>query len=877
MAHGGVVRLHRLELVIAALVVLTTRRADATPAAIVRKPPIVLRAVAPTPAPGPPSVARSATVVVGRPDGLPLLQALGEHATDFVAPGADRIGALVALPSGAKAEALGLRPVAPGIGRLLGRPDEIEAFGLLHPDLRVEIGPMLHPLMDLARNWVGASRARSQRGAMGRNVLIGVADSGLDVTHPDFRDASGKSRVKWMLDLSLEPTGRHPELEQRFVIRDKDKKVLRGAAVFSKEDIDELLQAIDSGTCVETPAKRCAPTDEAGHGTHVTGIAAGSGDLGPPVRDANGVVQPPSPYGGIAPMADIVFVRVKRDVTGTIINEDFVTAAEFLFDRADAERRPLVANFSLGADFGPHDGKTLWEKAIASHVGPDKPGHAIVAAAGNSGSIVEKRIHQSVWVSKGGTFRVPIATEATSGAIQIWVTLRAGADLRIGLEAPGEVWIPPVEEGRQSSIRKGGADGVHAGVVHGAKARKPKDPDEEGEIPDDSRSAIVLWTGKKWPSGIYNVTFEGTGAAELYVTGVDVPGVGRAKERVSFVHGVREGTVNQPATHPSILGVGCTVNRTSWTSLYAGLQVPTTALLDAAGWTPNDTQLRPWVDGEVCFFSSAGPTATGVAKPEIAAPGGWVVSAKSRNAMFGEGGIIDPTHAILQGTSMASPVVAGIVALLFEQDPTLTQGQILALLQAGAHRFRGPAPFDEQSGPGEADAIGALDALAQMKNPALALPNASTSWITLSSSYVAADGSRPTSALVELRTQAGDHAADLFDPSRLVASLVIDGKPVTPPPEMKRRGPGVFLFEWTAPPGLGGKSATFGATFDGAPIVQSKTLAIATDGWRAHYPSHASGSGCSSGSGSSASNAGAAVLVAGLLFTRRGRRGKTRA
>ena len=62
---------------------------------------------------------------------------------------------------------------------------------------------------------------------------------------------------------------------------------------------------------------------------------------------------------------------------------------------------------------------------------------------------------------------------------------------------------------------------------------------------------------------------------------------------------------------------------------------------------------------------------------------------------------------------MASPMVAGAIALLFARDPTLTQDKLVGLLQAGAHPMRGYAPFDDQNGPGELDVAGAFDALEQ--------------------------------------------------------------------------------------------------------------------------------------------------------------------
>jgi hypothetical protein len=215
---------------------------------------------------------------------------------------------------------------------------------------------------------------------------------------------------------------------------------------------------------------------------------------------------------------------------------------------------------------------------------------------------------------------------------------------------------------------------------------------------------------------------------------------------------------------------------------------------------------------------------------------------------------------------MSSPVVAGVVALLLQKDPTLTQDKVLALLQAGAHRFRGLAPFDDQSGVGEVDAMGALDALDQMQNPALQLPSPAQSWLTLSSSYVPADGSTPITAIVELRTGDAQHRADFFDKGRLVPVLLVDGQPFDGTPELIRRGPGVWFFVWKPPAGLGGSRATFGATFDGAPIVTPRTVPIASDGWNAAYPSHAVGSACAaSGAGVPATSVGGVATLGGLL------------
>ena len=796
----------------------------------------------------PPSPPTSPSAVSGRANGAGLVHLLGSRAAETLAPNTGMIGALVAVPRGKKAEDYGLEPVVPGIGRLRAPPARIEAFGFAHPELRIEVAPPLHPLMDRAGQWVLADIARRDRGADGTGVMVGVADTGLDVTNPEMLDANGKSRVAWMLDLSLEPLDVHKELEKKFGIADAQTGRTGAGAVLSKDMIDDLLSALKKGTCSESSGLKCAPSDEIGHGTHVTGIAA--------ARGADGK------FPGIAPAADIVFVRVTRGRGDGIENDDLVRAVQFMFDRADAEKRPMVVNLSLGSDFGPHDGTFLWEQTIAAHIGPDHPGRAVVAAAGNSGSIVETPIHQSVRATRGATMRVPIRSSgAESGSVQVWITLREGADLKIGLDGPDGEWIQPIEKGHQNGRN---TPDYNAGVIYGAGL-------EGSPIPEGSNGAVVVWTGK-WPEGTYSVTLEGTGMAELYLQGLGDASLGSDRQ-VTFTNGVREGTINLPATHPAIIGVGCTVNRPRWQSIAGadvGLRVP---LLDSAGGlaaarSKDVSSFRDLTEGEVCWFSSAGPTATGAPKPEIAAPGALVISALSRTAKPGTAGSvftnpscpatksgktdsrclqIDDTHGIAVGTSMSSPVVAGVVALLLQKDPTLTQDKILALLQAGAHRFRGAAPFNDQSGPGEVDAMGALDALDQMKNPALQLPAADQSWLTLSSDYVPADGSTGVTAIVELRTADAKHRADFFDKNRLAPVLLVDGKPFEAAPEIIRRGPGVWFFVWKPPGGLGGSRATFGATFDGAAIVAARTVPIASDRWNAAYPSHATGSGCGVG------------------------------
>jgi hypothetical protein len=80
--------------------------------------------------------------------------------------------------------------------------------------------------------------------------------------------------------------------------------------------------------------------------------------------------------------------------------------------------------------------------------------------------------------------------------------------------------------------------------------------------------------------------------------------------------------------------------------------------------------------GMVDYYSDYGPVVnTWEMKPQISAPGGYVLSTWP---------LVGGGYAVLSGTLMATPYVAGAYALVKSQFPHATIDQILALLQANA-------------------------------------------------------------------------------------------------------------------------------------------------------------------------------------------------
>ena len=110
-------------------------------------------------------------------------------------------------------------------------------------------------------------------------------------------------------------------------------------------------------------------------------------------------------------------------------------------------------------------------------------------------------------------------------------------------------------------------------------------------------------------------------------------------------------------------------------------------------------------DDSIASFSAKGPTAVDhIVKPDIVAPGNGVVSvlASTQCTLFTQfnsthvlnysydvlgGSGVNGNYMKLSGTSMATPVVAGAVALMLQKDPTLTPDQVKERLMRSARKI----------------------------------------------------------------------------------------------------------------------------------------------------------------------------------------------
>ena len=187
------------------------------------------------------------------------------------------------------------------------------------------------------------------RGFTGSNVLIGIIDDGLDVSHPDFLDSTGGSTVTelWNMDRAGDPpAGFHY------------------GHVWTKDSITRYAKEFNSRKISARNMQELF--GYGGHGTPVTSLAAGK--------------------NGIAPGAAIISVALTA-FTDTLLKSDRVMdAIVYIYSKAKLLNKKCVINISLSTQDGaPHDGNSMLERAIDEFCS-EKTDILIAVSAGNFGN-----------------------------------------------------------------------------------------------------------------------------------------------------------------------------------------------------------------------------------------------------------------------------------------------------------------------------------------------------------------------------------------------------------------------------------------------------------------------------------------------------------
>lgn len=516
-------------------------------------------------------------------------------------------------------------------------------------------------------NQVHAGLSPLPQGYDGTGVILGIIDTGVDLTHPDLQDSSGNTRILHLWD-------------QRLPVAPNTPPVYGYGQEWNNTQIDAGLAAASNDV------------QGFGHGTHVTGITAGDGS-------ANGKNK------GVAPAADIIEVAFDFN---NITDPTYLDAVDYIFTKAQSAGKPCVINASLGDYYGSHDGYDLQSQMIKTLLN-QQPGRAMVAAAGNAGTLP---FHLGYNVTTDTSFTWIKHNSAFPNLFfQIWgdtadfdnINYSIGADVNTASSSfRGNLSFRNIFYNlgvfKQDTLFS--TSGNRLAIIQSfGSIQGPAYSLEINIIPDSSTYQWRLMTTGSGRLDMWKF-YDGAGGPGYINTGL--PSAAVLPEIVYYKRPDSLQTiVSGFQCLDEVITVGNYGNRNSYVTL--------------AGTTYTDANVTP---GQIATNSSWGPTRDGRIKPDISAPGGIMLSCGQLSLLsiwagqpgnapkIAEGGF----HFRDGGTSSSSPVVAGIAALYLQRNPTATALQVRdAIINCAVQdSFTGTNLPNNIWGHGKADAFNTL-------------------------------------------------------------------------------------------------------------------------------------------------------------------------
>jgi subtilisin family serine protease len=292
---------------------------------------------------------------------------------------------------------LEIRTVAGDVISGLINSEDVGKLASVDGVMSIESSRPLARELDISLSEINADQVHAgPPGMRGAGVIVGIIDTGIDITHGSFRRSGGLTRVVSIWDQSLTPAA-----------GESSPAGFSYGVEYSSADIDAALSSPDPTSVV----RHVDRSTVSGHGTHVAGIAAGDGS--PP---GNGF--PANTFVGVASEADIIVVS--NIVTTQAFGDSSQTldAVNYIFQKAELLDKPVVINLSQGDNIGPHDGTSLLERGIDNLLGD--PGRIMVKSAGNEG---DRSRHAMGTVPDGGSETIGLSAtlnDQRDNVIDIW-------------------------------------------------------------------------------------------------------------------------------------------------------------------------------------------------------------------------------------------------------------------------------------------------------------------------------------------------------------------------------------------------------------------------------------------------------------------------
>lgn len=480
-------------------------------------------------------------------------------------------------------------------------------------------------------------------GLTGEGVVVGIIDSGIWPEHPSFADDGSYSDLGIVLDES-----EYPACDFGNTAHNADDVAFTcNNKLIGARQVLPIYRTFIGADADEFDSAR----DDNGHGTHTASTAAGNAGVKAEIFDRKmGTIS------GVAPRARIIAYKGLGRLGG--FGSDLAAAIDqAVFDEVD------VINYSIGSGPGP--------------IGPDDIAFLFAAAEG---------VHVATSASNDGPGPGTIGNPAT----RPWVTSVAAstqdrfreAELKLG-------------EGGDRRGRGGRRGGGNRSEFSGASITPPLGPTPL--VDAQFAGGDLCLPGTLDPSIV-------AGKAVLCRRGE----VGRAAKSFAVEQAGGVGMVlynnddNDNLFTDSHRVPSIHLNNTDGLAVKAYIAASASPTASISKWENEDAKGAP----SVTYFSSRGPNteAPDIIKPDITAPGHQILAGFSP---FVDPGGTAPGElfASISGTSMSSPHIAGIMALLDQAHPDWTPAMVKSAMMTTAHqdvrdddRRSKADPFDMGSG-----------------------------------------------------------------------------------------------------------------------------------------------------------------------------------
>ena len=574
--------------------------------------------------------------------------------------------------------------------------NEVERISALRSVKKLQLSRTLTTKMDSTRKATGIDKIHAGEGLpqayTGKDVITGVVDGGIEPNHINFKKEDGSSRFSWLTHIFIDDTS-----SDGYSVVNYSGKINE----FNTDDPEEF------------------------HGTHTTGIMAGGykGKVTTPYRQGEtGVIgEIANPYYGVAYDSDIA-------ASCGDLNEMFIALGiEGILDHAYNTGKPASINLSVGTNVGPHDGSGVMSQYLEL-AGKEA---IICMAAGNEGTLpiaLNKTFTANETSVKSFIYSLYPDYFADYPNLR-WGQVYIYSNDSTEFKANIKVW----NKSRNTQAWSFGIEGNTQGAPTYVSAGNGWTSD--GDISNlifsrafNGYCGIGSWIDED--SGRYVTLIDylffdntSTNATGNYVLGFEV--VGKEGQRIDaycdgqfsamdsyglagWTLGSTNGTINDLATGENIVAVGAYNTRSEWWSL--------------DGYAYSYGQGK-YPEGKVANYSSFGTLINGKNLPHVCAPGSTLISSSStsyvntnrlgNDAIQAKVAVDGKTYYWHQqlGTSMATPVVTGSMALWLEANPKLTVNEAIEIMQATAIKDNDVTSFTGdpvQWGAGKFDAYAGL-------------------------------------------------------------------------------------------------------------------------------------------------------------------------